>query len=389
MKIAMIGSKGMPAIHGGVERHVHDLSVRLVERGHHVTVYSRTWYAQQEKELHEGVQLFFTPSIYTKHLDAITHTFTSTIHAIWNRYDIIHYHGVGPSLLSWIPRIFAPKTRVINTFHSIDRKHEKWGFIARTVLRLGERASATFSHKTIAVSRTIQQYVRDAYSKDVDYIPNGVPTFVKTKEKKSLRQFNLKPKQYIVMVSRLIPHKGAHYLIAAYQQLQKKYPELMADKKLVIVGGAHHTDDYVSYLHNMREGDQNIIFTGFQSGDVLKEILSHAALMVHPSMNEGLPITVLEGMSYGLPILLSDIPEHLELINSDLYNFKRGDAVSLAKKLKTLLETPAADRANQGKKNKTIINKGFHWDTIVPEIENLYFNALHEKKRDLLQLALD
>lgn len=383
----MIGSKGMPAIHGGVERHVHDLSVRLVERGHNVTVYGRGWYATEKKAVVDGVRQVHTPSIHTKHLDAISHTLFSTIHAIGAGYDIIHYHGVGPSLLSWIPRIVAPKIRVVNTFHSIDRKHEKWGFVARVALRFGEWASAVFAHKTIAVSKTIRQYVRDAYNRDVEYIPNGVPSMKRTKQTKTLKQFKLTSKQYIVMVSRLIPHKGAHYLIAAYQTLQQKYPELTKDMKLVIVGGGHHTDDYVSYLHNMAEADRNIVFTGFQSGESLRELFSHAALMVHPSMNEGLPITVLEGMSYSLPILVSDIPEHIELINTKEYTFKRGDAASLARKMELLLRSETLALKEESKKNKNIIEKHFHWDTIVPEIEEVYFSALNPKKREILQLA--
>lgn len=379
----------MPAIHGGVERHVHDLSVRLVERGHSVTVYSRKWYAKHSSNYIEGVRIVFAPTIRTKHFDAITHTLFSTVHAVFSGYDIIHYHGVGPSLLSWVPRLFAPKVRVINTFHSIDRKHAKWGLFARFALRVGEWTSATFAHKTIAVSQTLAQYLRDAYSKESTYIPNGVPTLTKTTEKQVLDQFNLKPKQYIVMVSRLIPHKGAHYLIAAYQQLQKTHPALVKNKKLVIVGDGHFTNEYVNYLHNMREGDPNIIFTGFQSGPALQELFSHAALMVHPSLNEGLPITVLEGMSYGLPILVSDILEHKELIRGKRFTFRSGDAHALAKQLRKILELSAQDTLAEGRKNKAIVREEYHWDAVVPEVEELYFKAMQQKnqKRELIQAA--
>lgn len=372
MKIAMIGQKGMPAIHGGVERHVHELAVRLVERGHSVTAYSRKWYTGGKTKPVEGVVIKHTPSLHTKHFDTITYALFATVQAIKDRQEVIHYHGVGPSLVSWIPRIFAPRIRVVNTFHSIDRKHEKWGVIAKLALWLGEWASCRFAHKTIAVSRTIQQYVRDAYSRDIEYIPNGVPTYTKTKNTDTLKQFKLKSKDYIVMVSRLIPHKGAHYLIAAYQKLQKSNPELLNGKKLVIVGDGHYTDAYVSYLKNMAEGDPNVIFTGFQSGDDLKQLFSHAMLMVHPSNNEGLPITVLEGMSYGLPLLVSDIPEHRELIHDAKYNFTRSDVASLKRKLEALLTETKTKLANRGRKNRAIVAAGYNWENIVTEIESLY-----------------
>ena len=367
----------MPAVHGGVERHVHELTVRLVERGHTVTAYSRRWYTGGKEAPVDGVEIIHTPTMHTKHLDTITYTLVATIQAMRAKHDVIHYHGVGPSLLSWIPRIFAPRIRVVNTFHSIDRKHDKWGLIARMTLWFGEWASCKFAHKTIAVSRTIQQYVRDAYSKDIEYIPNGVPTYKKNKKSGALKQFKLASKGYLVMVSRLIPHKGAHYLIAAYQKLQKSHPELTKDKKLVIVGDGHYTDAYVSYLKNMAEGDPNIVFTGFQSGEELSQLFSHSLAMVHPSNNEGLPITVLEGMSYGLPVLVSDIPEHRELINDPDFNFTRSDVQSLQKQLVTLLSQTKTKLASAGRKNRNLIGRDYSWETIVSEIEDLYDKQKH------------
>ena len=138
MRIAMIGQKGLPAKFGGVERHVHELSVRLVKIGHKVTVYSRKWYTGGKDKKFAGVEIQHLPSIRTKHLDAITHSFLATLNAIKNKSDVIHYHGIGPSLVSWIPRLFAPRIKVITTFNSIDRKHEKWGLGARLILKLSE-----------------------------------------------------------------------------------------------------------------------------------------------------------------------------------------------------------------------------------------------------------
>jgi glycosyltransferase involved in cell wall biosynthesis len=373
MRIAMIGQKGIPAIFGGVERHVHELSVRLVRRGHDVTVYSRHWYVHENKaDSFAGVKIKKVKSIHTKHLDTITHVFLSTIHAIGQKYDVIHYHGVGPALLSWMPRVFSPQTKVINTFHSIDRKHEKWGLFARLVLKMGERATCSFAHQTIAVSRTIQKYVRDVYDVDVSYIPNGVPVYTKSKKKDKLNQWNLKSKSYILVVTRLIPHKGVHYAIAAYKKLLHANPKVVGNKKLVIVGDGYYTEEYVSYLKKMAGGEKKIVFTGFQTKENLRQLFSNALLMIHPSNNEGLPITVLEGMSYGLPILVSDITEHRELIPEPEYNFTHGDAESLKTHLEKILKRSSATLMSRGKKNKQSITRDFEWKNIVDETEELY-----------------
>ena len=163
MKIAMIGQKGMPAVWGGVERHVEELATRLVKNNHQVTVYSRSWYSQKRSK-YQGVTLRFVPSIHTKNLDTITHTLFSTIDALRRDFDIIHYHGVGPALLSFIPRLLKPRAKVIVTFHCQDRLHGKWSFFAKIMLRLGEFAACKFPHETIAVSQTLQKYVKEKYN---------------------------------------------------------------------------------------------------------------------------------------------------------------------------------------------------------------------------------
>ncbi len=174
MKIAMIGQKGIPTRFGGIERHVEELAIRLGTLGHEVRVYTRAWYAAPKKRFSRGVSTVVTPTVNTKHLDAIVHTFTATIHAIGAGVDVIHYHGVGPSLLSFIPRIFAPRIRVVSTFHCIDRKHQKWNVFARLALGLGERAACVFPHATIAVSKTLQAYCDNSFNTDTIYVPNGI-----------------------------------------------------------------------------------------------------------------------------------------------------------------------------------------------------------------------
>jgi len=372
MKIAMIGQKGMPAIHGGVERHVEGLSKRLVQCGLDVTVYARKWYSPEMHTDIDGVQIRYIATIHTKHLDTIIHTLLSTVDAMRRKFDIIHYHGVGPSLLSWIPRVFAPHIRVVTTFHSIDRKHQKWNILARAMLLLGEWTACTFAHRTIAVSKTIKQYARDVYDCEADYIPNAVSIPEPTENSNEIRKWSLTPGKYLLMVSRLIPHKGAHYLIDAWKMLKEKSPELVQGTKLVIVGDGYYTDEYVDSLHVSADGNHDIVFMGFQSGETLHQLYSHARAMVHPSDNEGLPIVVLEGMSYGLPMLVSDIIEHRDLIPEKHQQFRAGSVKDLCKKLAAYLRADMDTLQAFGEKHKEIIVGEYEWTEVVSHTVALY-----------------
>lgn len=376
MKISMIGQKGMPARFGGVERHVHDLAVRLATKGFAVRAYSRAWYTEDTPATVDGVAQVYMPSIHTKHLDTITHTLLATIHAISSDADILHYHGVGPALWSWIPRIFSPKKRIITTFHSIDRKHQKWNWIAKAALHIGEWAACRFAHKTITVSRTLQQYARDVYDKHTTYVPNAVPLYTNIDEYKTLKQFGLEPGQYFLVVTRLIAHKGVHHVIDAYNMLTEIHPETVRNTPLVIVGDGFHTEDYVRGLHEAARKNPNIIFTGFQSGRILEELFSGARLYIHASLQEGLPITVLEAMSHSLPMILSDIPEHHELVPDATVRFAPDNPQALVAAILRVLKTPQAELEAQGAKHRTKIEREYQWDTIVPQIIDLYSRAL-------------
>ncbi len=368
MKIAMIGQKGIPTQFGGIERHVEALAVRLGKRGHDVTVYTRSWYAPAKRRFAPGVSTVATPTINTKHLDAIVHTFTSTLHAIRNGADVIHYHGVGPSLLSWIPRAFAPNTKVVATFHCVDRNHQKWGFVARTMLGIGERAACIFPHQTIAVSKTLQSYCMNRFGGDVVHVPNGIepPGRIGTEV---LAKFGLKKDGYVVMVSRLVRHKGAHHLIEAYQRLQKR--GLTRGKKLVIVGGSAFTDDYIAELRAMAAGNADILFTGYLKGRALEQVFAGAYAVVHPSESEGLPIAVLEAMSYGKTVLGSDIPENMECIREHGMSFRNRSVPDLTRKLRVLLDSPAMV-ATQGANAKKFVTANYHWDDVTRAVEKVY-----------------
>jgi glycosyltransferase involved in cell wall biosynthesis len=370
MKRAMIGQKGFPTLYGGIERHVEELSKELATKGHQVLVYARKWYSPTFSESFPGIKVIVTPTIRTKHLDAILHTLTSTIHAILQKPDVIHYHGVGPSLLSWIPRVFSPSTTVITTFHCLDRYHQKWGAIAKFFLKLGERAACTFAHQTIAVSKTIQNYCLNEYHKTTTFIPNGVREQVQSDVSK-LKAWNLEPNKYVLAVTRLVKHKGVHYLIKAWQAAQRQSPLLLHPYKLVIVGDSAFTDEYVNKLKTLAKSDSSIIFTGWQNGEALNALYANTRLLVHPSENEGLPLTILQAMAAGRAVLVSDIPEHQEVISDSRFWFENASVISLTHKLVTLLEQPELlDSA--GASNKTLALANYQWADIAKKVENLY-----------------
>ena len=370
MKIIMIGQKGIPAIYGGIERHVEELSLELAMQGHNVLVYVREWYTSKNISNYHGVQIIHMPTLRTKHFDAILHTFTSTIHALFQKPDIIHYHGVGPALLCWLPIIFSPKTKVVVTIHCLDRYHQKWGFLARLMLHIGEWSGCVFAHQTISVSKTIQSYCLNEYRKSTAYIPNGVaPT--EPQNCSLIDQWDIVPGKYLLMISRLVKHKGAHYLLEAWQLARQQNPELLKDCKLVIVGDSTFTNNYVAQLRQIARGDNSIIFTGWQKGQTLAELYANSALLVHPSENEGLPITVLQAMSHARPALVSDISEHKEVISDERFWFSNTNIHSLAQKITELIQNPELLK-ERGIKNKALVEKNYNWKDITNQTIALY-----------------
>ena len=367
MRIAMIGQKGIFVTHdGGIETHVDNLSKTLAEMGHKVFVYSRKHYTPRKLKKSSGfrnLKLIFTPSLNTKYLDAITHTLTSTIHALFQKYDVIHYHGVGPSMLSFLPRILKWRAKTVVTFHSQDRYHKKWGKLAARFLQLGEWTACKFPHQTIAVSKTIKRLCKIEYKKEVKYIPNGVKIW-EVEGSNEIKKWGLETDNYILTVARFIRHKGLHWLIKAYKKLN-------TDKKLVLVGESPYPSEYKDYLIKLAKGDKDIIFTGYQTGKPLDQLFTNAYLYVHPSEAEGLSITILEAMSYGKTVLISDIPENLEAMGDYGRYFKTGDVNDLHNQLEKMLKSPDYIKKT-GQRAKEFVGEEYGWEKITKEIVKLY-----------------
>ena len=372
MKIAFIGQKGIPAIWGGIEAYVEELSTRLVKRGHSVDVYVRSWYTKKEKTSHNGVSLIHTPCISTKIFDAITHSFSSSMHCIFKNYDIIHYQAMGPSLSSWIPRVFMKK--VIVTIHRLDYNSEKWGKFAKSMLRFSEKAALVIPQKTIVVGK----HLREKYKKEgreTIYIPNGVNIPNKSVSKIITDEYNLKGDDYILYMGRLVPEKRCDWLIKAFMRVKRDFNK---DIKLVIAGGSSSTDKYFEELKNSCNADKDIIFTGYVTGNKKEELFSNAKLFVLPSSLEGLPIATLEASSYELPCLVSDIEPHKEIIinNSNGFLFQTDSFNDLCRRLIEIVNGHEDKLNIVGREARRNAENNFNWEMVVNKIEKIYFEVL-------------
>jgi len=382
MKIAMIGQKGYPALSGGIEKHVQELSERLKNQNHEVIVFCRGWYSK-ENVYNGKIKRIFVPTFHTKHLDAIIHTFVSIFVAAWMKVDVFHIHGVGPALLAWLPKLLRPSAKVVVTFHSIDRLQQKWGLFARAMLRLGEIAACRLPDKTIVVSKTLLEYARETYDADPVYIPNGVNIPESKNTVELIKQFNLENNKYFIMVSRLVEHKGQKTLITAWKKARAAEPELLHDMKLVIVGGGSFTDSYVKELEKMTGNDNSIVLTGEQTGENLHALFSNAYAAIHPSRLEGLPIVILEAMSYGKCVLASDISEHMEIIRDNGLSFKVDNIDELTKNIIMMAETPELV-THVGNESAIFVKNNFSWNEIVDRAEMLYRQTVNLKKENTI-----
>ena len=380
MKIYFIGQKGIPSHGGGVERHVDELATRMATSGHKIFVYARKGYTKKTSKKHKGVNMIYTRAIYTKHLEAISHTFFSILNLIGKEVDVIHFQSIGPSLLIPLARLIKPNAKIVSTIHCSDYHHQKWGWFARLSLRIGERMAAVFPAEVITVSEGLRQHVKHAYNKTANYVPNGVSIPELGSNPKLLNEWGLKPQEYIVSVSRLIKHKGVHFLIEAYQSID-------TDKKLVIVGDSGYTDKYVAELRKLAADNPNIIFTGTQTGKKLQALFEHAYLFVHPSLAEGLSIALLEALGYNQVILASDIPENLEVIGDLALTFKSGNVSDLASNLEFLIDHPQI--TNQYRSGgRDYVEGKYNWDSIAEQTLSLYEKVTENVAEGVTQPSL-
>ncbi len=370
MKIAMFGHKRIPSREGGVEIVAEELSTRMAALGHDVVCYNRgghlvggAEYDGKSTDAYRNVKLKKVPTLDIKGLAAVTSSFFAAVACAFSRAEVVHIHAEGPAFMSWLPKLFGK--RVIVTVHGLDWQREKWkkGFGAKYI-HAGEKMAVRFADEIIVLSRNVQQYFKDTYDRETVYIPNGITKPEMISAEQIVQQYGLEQNGYILFLGRLVPEKGVHYLIEAFHNLE-------TNKKLVIAGGSSDTDAYVKQLQALAEGDDRICFTGFVQGRVLQELYSNAYVYVLPSDVEGMPLSLLEAMSYGNCCLVSDIPECTEVVKEKAVAFRKGDVCHLQQQLQKLCDAPVTVAQYQKNAPQYICNQ-YCWDDAVEKTLELY-----------------
>lgn len=362
MKIAFITLKGIPYC-GGIEKYTEEVGSRLAAKGHEVTVYTMRHYGAGSG-VYRGMKVVAIPSLRGRSLEKLSTALTATLtESISGNADVVHFHAFGPAAFCFIPRLFGRK--VVVQGHGIEWQRAKWGRVGKLVLKLLESPSVRFPHLLTTVSKVQKSYMAERYKRECVYIPTGVnpPQY---ELPNLIRQFGLQGNDYILFAARLVEEKGAHYLLEAYQRLNTSL-------KLVIAGDAEHETGYKYELRKIAADNNNIIFTGFATGDLLCELLTNCYLFVHPSEIEGLSTVLLEAMSYGSCCLVSDIPENLEALNGLGYTFRNKDVADLAHKLAYLINDKHAAGAFK-EQAKVHVLANHSWSRIADQFEELYQN---------------
>ena len=358
LRVAFIGGRGVVSKYSGIETYYEEVGKRLVEMGHDVTVYCRSYFTPALPK-YEGMRLVRLPTFRSKHLETFIHTLLSTVHVMFSSCDIVHYHAQGPALFSFFPRLAGKKTVV--TVQGQDWRRKKWGRLASLTLRLGELASARLPNRTIVVSQVLQQHYQTAYGVQTTYVPNG-SLIRKRVIPSQMADWGLEPDNYILFLGRFSPEKNCHLLIEAYEKLD-------TGMKLVLAGGSSHTNAYVDELR--KHQSERVLILDWVHAAALDELLTNAALFVLPSDLEGLSLALLDAMGAAVCVLASDIPENREVIEDTGFTFQPGDVTDLARMLRLLLADARA-RAVTGRNAQARVRERYLWPRITAEIGRAY-----------------
>lgn len=371
LNVAMFGHKRIPSREGGIEIVVEELSTRMVKKGYSVTCYNRSGHhvsgskfdVKVESE-YKGVRLKNVPTIDKKGLAAVTSSVFATLYSVCGKYDVVHIHAEGPAAFCWLLKLLGKK--VVVTIHGLDWKREKWqGGFGSKYIRLGEKMAVKYADQIIVLSKNVQDYFKKKYNCDTRFIPNGVKRPEIVSAELIRKKFNLEKDSYFLYLGRIVPEKGEHYLIEAFKNVT-------TNKKLVIAGGASDTDKYMGKLKNMAADDERIIFTGFVQGKLLDELYSNAYVYVLPSDLEGMPLSLLEAMSYGNCCLTSDIAECIEVVENKAVTFQKSNVSDLCDKLQLLCNHQEIVEKYKRESADFICSK-YNWDDVVDKTLELYY----------------
>jgi glycosyltransferase involved in cell wall biosynthesis len=361
VRIMVLGLRGVPNVQGGVETHAEHLYGHLAAAGCRIDLIVRTqWVPARLKEF-RGIRLrrLWAPS--RAGLEALVHSVIGVCYAGLSRPDILHIHAVGPAIVAPLARAFG--LRVVVTHHGPDYDRDKWGTWARALLRTGERWGMQASHARIVISRVIAELVRSRYGLDSDLIPNGVSAPALGGARDQIEALGLSQGRYFLQVSRLVPEKKQLDLIAAFLRAPA------TGWKLALVGGLDGTD-YSERVRNAAAVHPDIVLAGFLSGERLRQMYAHAGAFVLPSSHEGLPIAMLEALSFGLPVIASDIPANLEVgLAAECY-FPLGNLDVLTQRLADLAASePSAALADA---RRSAVLERYDWQLIADQTREVY-----------------
>lgn len=370
LSIAMLGHKHIPSREGGIEVVVEELSTRMVQLGHQVTCYNRNGHHVSGSEFdgekldeYKGVHLKYVFTISRKGLAAMTSSLFAAIRTAFGKYDVVHIHAEGPAAMCWISKLSGKKCIV--TIHGIDwARSGKWNKFACGYIKFGEKMAVKCADEIIVLSRNVQRYFKDTYGRETVYIPNGVNRKPIRPANQIKDKWGLEKDSYILFLGRIVPEKGVHYLVKAFK-------EIKTDKKLVIAGGSSDTSEYMGELRELAKDDDRIIFTGFVQGRMKHELYSNAYVYCLPSDLEGMPLSLLEAMSYGNCCLTSNIDECTEVVGDKAVAFRKGNVDNLREKLQELIDNSGVVGEYKAAAADYILEK-YNWDDVVEKTLEAY-----------------
>jgi glycosyltransferase involved in cell wall biosynthesis len=368
MKIALLGTRGVPASYSGFETCVEQLGQRLVQRGHDVTVYCRSHHITYKGSHYKGMRLVKLPTIANKYLDTIVHSFLSSLHALGQRYDVGVYFIAGNSPVTWVPRLAGTKT-ILNV-DGLDWKREKWPALARKYIQFAEFLATKLPNVYITDSHVVQGYYRDTFGGEPAYIPYGSDVEI-LPAAETLARYGLEPGKYILFVGRLVPENCAHHLVDAFRELD-------TDLKCVIVGDAPYAEEYIAGLKKLAGDDRRIIFTGYVFGKGYHELGSNAYVFAETSGVGGTHPALVEAMAFGNCVITHNTPENLETIGDAgfAYDGKAG-AADLRRVLGELLQDPQRVQAYSLKARQRA-QSVYSWESVTDAYESLFFHVCGE-----------
>ena len=362
----VLGLRGIPEVQGGVEKHVEKLCPLLQRMGCDLEVIVRSPYVRRcWGNTWNGIRLVRIWCPKSRFCETIVHTFFGVLIAAVKRPDLLHIHAIGPALMVPLARLFG--LRVVVTHHGADYEREKWGPFAKLILHAGEACGMLLGHQRIAVSQVMRDFMKCKYAVDCEYIPNGVELPDLPTTKWALVKFGLQPQQYVLMVGRLVPEKRQGDLIAAFNKA------CLDGWKLVLVGGSDHETPYARAITEVVANSRDVIMTGVQTGLILQELYTYAGAFVLPSSHEGLPIALMEALSYGIPIIASDIPANREIDLDRRYYFRVGDVEALATKLRLLPDLTWSRKAKKNTRRCLAVKQS--WQSAAERTMSLYRKA--------------